>query len=97
MFNMWKPFPQYIPKKRGWYICSIRYGEEPSQAYVMDLFWDDGVWKDNRRLNVFQQYEVLGYDIDDITGQPCKKQIFTDNLCFRADVIAFKKCPKIYK
>ena len=29
MFNRWKAYPKHIPKKRGWYICSIRYGEEP--------------------------------------------------------------------
>ena len=50
MFNRWKVYPKHIPKKRGWYICSIRYGEEPGQAYVMDLFWDEKTlrWKDNR-------------------------------------------------
>lgn len=98
MFNRWKPFPKHKPKQRGWYICSIRYGEEPGQAYVMDLFWDEKreVWKDNRRLNVFQTYEVYGWGMD-ITDNFAKKQIWHDNLCERNDVIAFKRCPKIYK
>lgn len=90
MFNFWKPYPKHKPKERGWYICSIRYGEEKSHAYVMDLFWDEKreVWKDNRRLNVFGMYEVNGYET---------KNMAYDNLCFRNDVIAFKKMPKIYK
>ena len=98
MFNRWKPYPKHKPKKQGWYICSIRYGEEPGQAYVMDLFWDEKreVWKDNRRLNVFQEYEVMGWG-DSIIDTPVKKQIWTDRLCERDDVIAFKNCPKIYK
>lgn len=98
MFNRWKPFPKYEPKDKGWYICSIRYGEEPSQAYVMELWWDDirQVWKDNRRLNVFQEYEVYGYG-SDIIGGIIKKQLYHDNLCERNDVIAFKKVPKIYR
>ena len=57
---MWKPYPKHRPKKRGWYICSIRYGEDPRQAYVMDLFWDEKTeqWKDNRRLDVYNTYKV---------------------------------------
>lgn len=98
MFNMWKPYPKHIPKARGWYICSIRYGEEPGQAYVMDLFWDDErkLWKDNRRANVFQTYKVIGWGTD-LRDRPCETQIWHDNLCERKDVIAFKRLPKIYK
>ena len=98
MFNKWKPYPKHKPKKRGWYICSIRYGEDKGQAYVMDLFWDDilGRWKDNRRLNVFQEYEVLGYK-KDIRDMDLKTRLYFDNLCYRTDVIAFKKLPRIYK
>ena len=98
MFNRWKPFPKYKPKEKGWYQCSIRYGEEHGEAYVMDLWWDPvrEVWKDNRRLSIFQTYEVYGYD-SDILGKPIKKRLYHNNLCERNDVIAFKKLPKIYK
>lgn len=98
MFNRWKPYPKYEPKEKGWYICSIRYGEEPDQAYVMDLWWDDirKVWKDNRRINVFQTYDVYGWG-SNIIGNPEKKRIYNDGLCERKDVIAFKRPPKIYK
>ena len=37
MFNLWRSYPKHKPKEKGWYICSIRYGEEPGEAYVMDL------------------------------------------------------------
>ena len=96
MFNRWKAYPKHIPKKRGWYICSIRYGEEPRQAYVMDLFWDEKTlrWKDNRRLDVYNTYEVYGYNGETHLND---KRIYKDNVCFRDDVIDFKKLPKIYK
>ena len=96
MFNMWKPYPKNKPKKRGWYICSIRYGEDPCQAYVMDLFWDEKMeqWKDNRRLDVYNTYKVYGYNNETRLED---KRIYKDNVCFRTDVIAFKKLPKIYK
>lgn len=98
MFNFWKSYPKHKPSKRGWYICSIRYGEEPDQAYVMDLFWDEEkeIWKDNRRINVFELYDVMGYDSDPANPSH-KHQIYSDNTCIRNDVIAFKKLPKIYK
>lgn len=98
MFNRWKPYPKNKPPKRGWYMCSIRYGDDPGEAYVMDLFWDEKreVWKDNRRLNVFQEYEVYGYGMN-IIDQTVKKRIYHDNLCERNDVIAFKRMPKIYR
>lgn len=98
MFNRWKPYPKYKPKEKGWYQCSIRYGEEKGEAYVMDLWWDDKreVWKDNRRLNVYQTYEVYGWG-GSIIDTPVKQRIWHDNLCERNDVIAFKRLPKIYK
>lgn len=98
MFNRWKPYPKYKPKEKGWYLCSIRYGEEEGEAYVMDLWWDDKreVWKDNRRLNVYQTYEVYGWG-NSIIDTPVKQRIWHDNLCERNDVIAFKRLPKIYK
>jgi hypothetical protein len=98
MFNKWKPYPKRKPKETGWYCCSIRYGEDPDEAYVMDLWWDDKkeIWKDNRRINVFEFYDVYGYG-DTGTGRPEKIKLWKDHLCIRDDVIAFKKLPKIYK
>lgn len=98
MNNRWKPYPQNKPRERGWYICSIRYGDEKDQVYVMDLFWDEvrEIWKDNRRANVFQTYKVMGWGTD-LRDRPYEKQIWYDNLCERNDVIAFKKLPKAYR
>lgn len=75
---------------RDWYACSIRYGKEKNQAYVMDLFWnpDLKVWKDNHRLDVYSSYKV--YSDED-------RRMREDYLCQRNDVIAFKELPKVYK
>lgn len=98
MFNNWKPYPKYKPKESGWYCCSIRYGKDLDEAYVMDLWWDDEnkLWKDNRRLNVFHTYDVYGYG-DSTDSKTEKIKLYKDYLCIRNDVIAFKKLPKIYK
>ena len=73
-----------------------KFGEEKEQNYVMDLFWDDEkkLWKDNRRLDVYNMYYVFGYN--DETGRQDKK-MYRDNLCVRNDVIAFKKLPNVYR
>ena len=48
MFNRWKAYPKHIPKKRGWYICSIRYGEEDGYQDLDELLDD-------------MEYETLNY------------------------------------
>lgn len=86
----WIPFPKNTPRHRGWHICSIRYGTEPGQAYVMDLFWDDehNEWRDNRRIDVFNTYSV--YNLKN-------ERLYNDYYCKRSDVIAFKEMPEVYE
>lgn len=95
LLNLWIDYPKHKPNKRGWYECSVYYGYEVGQSYVMDLFWDDKNerWCDNRRLNVYQNYKVFGYNKD--TGNEDKRMSF-DSLCYRDDVVAFKRMSKLY-
>lgn len=86
----WIPFPENTPISRGWYICTIRYGTNYNQTYVMDLFWDDKVneWHDNRRIDVFRTYSVYNVKNERLHG---------DHYCNRKDVIAFKPIPDVYR
>ena len=86
----WIPFPENTPISRGWYICTIRYGTDYNQTYVMDLFWDDKVneWHDNRRIDVFRTYSV--YNVKN-------ERLYGDHYCKRKDVIAFKPIPDVYR
>ena len=56
----------------------------------MDLYYYSRLdeWRDNRRLDVYNSYEVRNYK---------GEKMYRDNLCTRKDVIAFKKSPKVYK
>lgn len=95
------------PKEDGWYQCTILYvlsennGNPEYGTYVMDLHWYSGVqkWKDNRRQNVFTDYDVyLTYEFDQdhyvVAPQNRTKQ-HIDNLCDRTDsVIAWRPMPK---
>lgn len=96
LFNRWRQYPKYKPEESGWYVCAIRFhfcGDE-YQSYVMDLYWDSDkeIWKDNRRLNVFELYDVYGYGTENE-----KIKLYKDGSCYRDDVIAWKKCPSIYR
>lgn len=90
MFNFWKPYPKKKPKKSGWYLCSIRFGTTYLTEYIMDLYYDaeHDVWKDDRRINVFQLYTVI-----DALG----KHVYRDETCIRNDVVAFKRLPHTYR
>lgn len=92
----WKRFDKVKPKKSGWYLCTIDTG---SQRYTMDLYWDakHERFKDNRRLNVFQLYEVYGYGYASDNPDPYLERMYKDNLCDRTDeVVAWRNCPKAY-
>lgn len=90
----WKQFSKKKPKKDGWYQCTV---EVPGfQRYVMDLYWygEYEKWKDNRRQDVFNTYDV--YAIDPTTNQ-FTKNIHSERLCDRTDsVVAWRKIPKPY-
>ena len=93
----WKRFDKIKPKEDGWYQCSIEFHvtENETQRYVMDLYWYSEAKRfiDNRRKNVFDEYDVYGYGSDNT-----KKKLYQDNLVDRTDsVTAWRKVPKPYK
>lgn len=91
---MWHKFPKNKPKKNGWYQCTV---EVPGQQrYVMDLYWygKPEKFRDNRRQDVFNSYDVYGYN--DETHE-CDKKLYTIPLCDRTEsVVAWKKMPRTY-
>ena len=84
----WKDFKKEKPTQNGWYLCTV---EVPGfQRYAMDLFWynETQQFRDNRRQNVFDLYEVKSH-----TGA----RLHADNLCNRTkNVVAWKKLPRKY-
>lgn len=90
----WNKVIKKKPKKSGWYICTV---EVPGQQrYVMDLWYNNstGRWLDNRRQQIFNDYEVYGYN--DETGKN-DKRLSTISLCDRTNsVVAWRKLPKTY-
>ena len=54
----WIPTSEELPKENGWYQCTVMLGDLPR---TMDLFYKNGKWLDNRRINMFNTYDIYGY------------------------------------
>lgn len=95
IFNNWRPYPKYKPKRDGWYQCTIRHGENMEKAYVTDLLYKARLdkWIDVHHQNVFEGYRVFkshGPLAEDL-------RVHTDRLCVRDSVVAWRKLPRVYR
>lgn len=88
IFNPWRPYPLWIPKRGGWYQCTIQ-DFDTNEKRVMDLYFDASTehWEDRRRLQVFKGYKVYRSGREPLEYN----RVTTDALCIRLDVIAWKK------
>lgn len=93
IFNFWRPYLLFKPKKSGHYLCTVRCGDETNNTGVMELYYTD--WKnefsDYRRVNVFEGYKVYKASKAAIEDN----RVYSDSLCDRTlGVVAWKKLPK---
>lgn len=95
IFDNWKSYPKHKPKRDGWYQCTIRHGENMEKAYVTDLLYKARLdkWIDIHRQSVFEGYKV--YKGHKETSE--ESRVYTDKLCVRDSVVAWKKLPRVYK
>lgn len=90
IFNPWRKFPRWKPKKDDYYLCTI-YSLEANITYATRLYYERGKWLNNDRRSVFKGYNVY---------KPCRatieeNHVYSDSLCDRTDdVIYWKKMPK---
>lgn len=95
IFNFWRRYPRWKPKKSGWYQCTVRYGYERPDPCVMDLYFrsGDGKWIDRRRQHVFEGYKVYKSGREPMEYN----RVYTDSLCERIDILAWRPLPRIYR
>lgn len=55
----WIPVTKRLPACDGWYQCTAKATE--TQLLVVDMYFRDGKWLDNRRINMFEVYQIYGY------------------------------------
>lgn len=56
--NRWFPISEKLPKENGWYQCTVVSNDLPR---TMELFYKNGKWVDNRRIDMFNLYDIYGY------------------------------------
>lgn len=95
----WHRYPDEKPSESGWYQCTIAFTfcDNPYkiQSYVMDLWYDtkNDKFKDNRRQNVYETYDVMGYQ----HGNE-KAKMYHDKLCDRtSSVVAWQPLAPMFR
>ena len=54
----WIPINKKSPEENGWYQCTVVLD---NLSLTMDLYYKNGKWLDNRRINMFDTYDIFGY------------------------------------
>ena len=93
IFNFWRKYPRFQPKKAGWYQCTVAIDEDHKHLCVMDLFFNShsNTWIDSRRQNVFDGYQVFKC----CRAPIAENHVCTDKLCDQTmAVVAWRKLPK---
>lgn len=54
----WVPISERTPEENGWYECTVVSNDLPR---TMELFYKNGKWLDNRRIDMFNLYDIYGY------------------------------------
>lgn len=61
-YSKWISVSEGLPEKNGWYSCTVELSNWPDSHYVtMDLYFKNGKWLDNRRIDMFNCYEIYGF------------------------------------
>jgi hypothetical protein len=56
----WIPVSKKLPKRNNeWYLCTVNLSN--FHLVTMDLYFKNGKWLDNRRIDMFNCYEIYGY------------------------------------
>lgn len=56
--SKWIPVSKNPPEEDGWYQCTVIVNALP---WTMELFYKNGKWLDNRRIDMFNTYDMYGY------------------------------------
>lgn len=86
----WIPVNERKPIDNGWYQCTVK-----DYHKVIDLYFKDGKWLDNRRINMFEVYRIYGY------GHSNQEHLLNydefDDFNWTDNVVAWMPLPEPYK
>lgn len=88
----WIPVTKRSPEKNDWYQCTVILD---NLSLTMDLYYRNGKWLDNRRIDMFNLYDIYGYgntnERHKLSYQEFSEFDWTEN------VIAWMPLPQPYK
>jgi len=89
----WIPCNKQLPTDNKWYHCTVVLDD---LSLTMDLYYKNDKWLDNRRINMFDTYDIYGY------GNTTEKhKLFYQELISEFDwtknVVAWMPLPQPYK
>lgn len=104
LFNVWRQYPRRKPKEDGLYLCK-EIGLE-GQIHINELFYrtNDDKWIEMSRQSVFDSYIVYKKANKEVyddyipflhTNHPLYTRVYTDCICERYNVVAWKQLIKI--
>ena len=90
--NKWLSVSIKTPIYDGWYQTTVIINE--TQKLVMDLYYKNGKWLDNRRINMYDTYEIHGYGKTGIFHEMNRDEF--DEFDWTNAVIAWMPLPEPY-
>ena len=91
--NKWIPVSERLPEYNGWYHCTA---DLDGQLLTLDLFYKNGKWLDNRRLNMFNCYDIYGYGNTTEKHKLSYEELISE-FDWTENVIAWMPLPEPYK
>lgn len=89
----WIPVSEKLPKENGWYQCTVILNDLP---LVMELFYKNDKWLDNRRINMFDTYDIYGYGNTKEKHKLSYQELISE-FEWTENVISWKTLPEPYK
>lgn len=88
MFNFWRSYSLFHPKKDGRYLCVLK--DESRKIMILNYSTAKKEWSNLERQSVFDGYKVY---------KQCRAAIednrmYTDDICGYTDILAWKRLPK---
>ena len=89
----WISVNEQLPKENGWYQCTVILNDLPR---TMELFYKNGKWLDNRRIDMFNIYDIYGYGKAKEKHKLSYQELISE-FEWGQTVIAWKPLPLPYK
>lgn len=89
--NTWIPCSKKTPEYNGWYECTVI---SDNLLRTIDLFYKDGKWLDNRKINMFDVYDIYGYGNSTEKHKLSYEELISVD--WTEDVIAWMPRPEAY-